>query len=175
DTGGWAATYGGTGNDLASSIHETRDGGYIVAGSTNSFGARKADAWVLKLRPDGTVEWQKTYGGLEDDGALSICQTSDGGYVVAGGTRSFGAGKKDCWVLKLRADGTVEWQKTYGGAGEELATCIQQTVDGGYILVGSTWWRDKTWVLKLRADGTVEWQWTYWGNAQHIQQTGDGG
>ncbi|HHT9118139.1 MAG TPA: hypothetical protein ACFYD1_05875, partial [Candidatus Hypogeohydataceae bacterium YC38] len=113
---GWAAIYGGANEERAYSIQQTSNGGYIVAGWTRSFGAGEADAWVLKLKADGTVEWQKTYGGVKDDMAYSIQQTSDGGYIVAGGTKSFGAGEADAWVLKLRADGTVEWQKTCGGA-----------------------------------------------------------
>ncbi|HHT9155282.1 MAG TPA: hypothetical protein ACFYD5_05660, partial [Candidatus Tripitaka sp. YC43] len=155
------------GGDWANSIQQTSDGGYIVAGSTGSFGAGKKDAWVLKLGPDGLVEWQKTYGGVRGEGAESIQQTSDGGFIVAGNTDSFGAGKEDFWVLKLRPDGLVEWQKTYGGDGADWANSIQQTSDGGYIVAGYTGsfgaGEDDIWVLKLRADGAVEWQKTYGG------------
>ncbi len=184
---GWAATYGGNNRDKARSIQQTRDGGYIVAGGTSSFGAGGGDVWVLKLRPDGTVEWQKTYGGDNPDGASSIRQTGDGGYIVAGGTRSFGAGNGDFWVLKLRPDGTIEWQKTYGGDNQEGAFSIQQTTDGGYIVAGATGSfgaeEDEEdydfWVLKLGHDGTVEWQKAYGGVhldlADSIQQTSDGG
>ena len=165
---GWAATYGGAKNDRAHSIHEASDGGYIVAGATDSFGAGDRDAWVLKLKPDGTIDWQKAYGGEKDEVIYSIQQTVDGGYVLAGWTESFGAGDSDVWVLKLRADGTVEWQKTYGEAKEEGDSCIQQTSDGGYIVVGGTRsfgdnGRGQAWVLKLRVDGSVEWQKTYGG------------
>ena len=179
----WQKTYGGSGIDVAHSIQQTSDGGYIVAGSTNSFGAGGYDIWVLKLNSDGTVAWQKTYGGASSDGASSIRQTSDGGYIVAGGTNSFGAGEGDIWVLKLNSDGTVAWQKTYGGAGDDLAFSIQQTSDGGYIVAGRTYSfgageRD-FWVLKLNSDGTVAWQKTYGGGvideATSIQQTSDGG
>ncbi|HHT9158215.1 MAG TPA: hypothetical protein ACFYEA_11530 [Candidatus Tripitaka californicus] len=184
ETMGWAATYGGEDWDVAESVQQTREGGYIVAGSTKSFGAGKDDVWVLKLRPDGTIDWQKAYGGEKDEVIYSIQQTVDGGYVLAGWTESFGAGDSNVWVLKLRADGTVEWQKTYGEAKEEGASCIQQTSDGGYIVVGGTRsfgdnGRGQAWVLKLRVDGSVEWQKTYGGAssdwARSIQQTNDGG
>ena len=180
----WAATYGGANRDEGHSIQQTSDGGYIVAGGTESFGAGNGDLWVLKLRPDGTVEWQRTYGGESPDGASSIQQTSDGGYVVAGGTKSFGAGNGDFWVLKLGPDGTVEWQRTYGGDKQDAALSIQQTGDGGYIVAGATasfGVEDDydSWVLKLGHDGTVEWQKTFggdgWAWAHSVQQTGDGG
>ena len=157
---GWAATYGGASNDMAYSVQETNEGGYVVAGRTKAFGAGREDFWVLKLRNDGTVEWQKTYGGDNYDWVKSIQQAGEGGYIVAGETSSFGAGKDDIWLLRLRPDGTVEWQKTYGGDKDDWAESVQQTTDGGYIVAGGTtsfgvrW--GKAWVLKLRANGTVE-------------------
>jgi len=179
----WANTYGGSSDDYAYSIQQTSDGGYIVAGYTNSFGAGGTDAWVLKLDANGNVQWQKTYGGSSDDYAYSIQQTSDGGYIVAGYTESFGAGYADVWVLKLDANGNVQWQKTYGGSGWDEAYSIQRTLDGGYIVAG---WTDSfgaggtdAWVLKLDANGNVQWQKTYGGTyddyANSIQQTSDGG
>ncbi len=178
----WQNTYGGTGDDGAGAIQQTSDGGYIVAGSTASFGAGSADVWILKLNADGTVAWQNTYGGTGDDGAGAIQQTSDGGYIVAGSTALFGAGSADAWVLKLNADGTVAWQKTYGGAGNDYANSVQQTLDGGYIVAGYTdsfgaGYGD-AWILKLNADGTVAWQNAYGGAgadyAAAVQQTSDG-
>ncbi|HHT9140150.1 MAG TPA: hypothetical protein ACFYEA_08615 [Candidatus Tripitaka californicus] len=154
-----------------------------MAGETVSFGAGKDDIWLLKLRPDGTIDWQKTYGGDKDDWAESVQQTTDGGYIVAGGTTSFGVRWGKAWVLKLRADGTVEWQKTYGGIEQDRAKSVQQTTDGGYILAGGTcsFGTEKVdiWVLRLRPDGIVEWQKTYggagWDMAESIHETSDGG
>ncbi|MCP4365206.1 MAG: hypothetical protein GY800_07910 [Planctomycetes bacterium] len=185
----WQKSYGGENWDDASSIQQTRDGGYITAGLTRSFEAVHRDLWVLKLGPAGGVEWQKTYGGEGWDEANYIRQTVDGGYIVAGMTKSFGEGEVDAWVLKLRHDGTVEWQKTYGGAFFDQPHSVQQTTDGGYIVAGMTWPPDPEagrgpgahdfWVLKLRPDGTVEWQKTYGGNyddlGSSIHQTADGG
>jgi uncharacterized delta-60 repeat protein len=181
----WAKTYGGTDYDYAYSIYQTSDGGYIVAGITYSFGAGGWDFWVLKLNSDGAVAWQKSYGGVNHDYAYSIQQTIDGGYIVAGLTYSSGAGNDDSWVLKLTSDGSVSWQKTYGGTSYEETDSIQQTSDGGYIVAGRTksfgaggW---DIWVLKLNSDGTVAWQKRYGGvndDGEYliaIQQTSDGG
>jgi uncharacterized delta-60 repeat protein len=173
----WQKTYGGNGWDEASSIQQTSDGGYIVAGTTGSFGGGVADFWVLKLNPDGAIAWQKTYGGSADDRARCIQQTSDDGYIVAGESDSFEAYNRDLWVLKLDSDGAIAWQKTYGGSVWENVNSIQQTSDGGYIVTGATAsFGAGSWVLKLNSDGTVVWQKTYGGTeAYSIQQTSDGG
>lgn len=178
----WQKTYGGFDIDWTHYIQQTSDGGYIAAGETKSFGVGRGDLWVLKLGADGTVEWQKTYGGVASDVAESIHQTHDGGYIVAGETTSFGAGREDFWILKLRPDGTVEWEKTYGGVGNDRAYSVQQTSDGKYIVAGETWSfgaGGNLWILKLRAEGTVEWQKTYAGVTLHtthsLRRTSDGG
>jgi len=179
----WQKTYGGYSSERAHSIQQTSDGGYIVAGEAHSFGAGSGDVWVLKLASDGTIEWQKTYGGYNSEEAYSIQQTGDGGYIVAGEARSFGVGNKDIWVLKLASGGSIEWQKTYGGDSQEEAYSIRQTTDGGYIVAGETesFGVEDTdiWVLKLASDGSIEWQKTYGGDSQEeaysIRQTTDGG
>jgi uncharacterized delta-60 repeat protein len=179
----WQKTYGGRSEDRAFSIQQTSDGGYIVAGYTGSFGAGGGDFWVLKLSGRGDVVWQKSYGEKREDSANSIRQTSDGGYIVAGYTGSFGAGLDDFWVLKLDASGDVVWQKTYGGESRDRARSIQQTSDGGYIVAGYTGsfgaGSYDSWVLKLDVSGDVVWQKTYggkeWDEASSIQQTSDGG
>jgi uncharacterized delta-60 repeat protein len=179
----WQKTYGGPDFEYAHSIQQTSDGGYIALGNTYSFGAGFADIWVLKLNSDGSVAWQKTYGGSKGDYASSIQQTSDGGYILLGATYSFGAGDGDLWVLKLNSDGSVAWQKTYGGSDAEWGSSIQQTLDGGYILLGETYsfgaGGSDLWVLKLDSDGSVAWQKTYGGSDEDsgssIQQASDGG
>ena len=188
----WARTYGGSGDEGTKSIQQTSDGGYLVAGYTRSFGAGDRDVWLLKLNSDGTVAWQKTYGGSGDDWVRSIQQTADGGYIAMGRTSSFGAGDWNIWVLKLYPDdheegpGIVEWQKTYGDFHYVSPHSIRQTSDGGYIILatldfygaGHSGNRDM-WLLKLNSDGTVAWQKTYEGNSEDlgssIQQTSDGG
>jgi len=175
----WARIFGGDDYDFAWSIQQTDDGGYIVAGQTESFGAGDSDIWVLKLSSIGEIEWQKSYGGSDWDRAYSIQQTTDGGYIVAGDTESFDVVGFDIWVLKLSSNGDIEWQKAYG---VEKARSIQQTDDGGYIIAGRTAsfgaGRDIC-VLKLSSNGDIEWQNAYGGDSNDesysIQQTDDGG
>ncbi len=179
----WQKTYGGNGTDEAYSIHQTSDNGYIVAGDTLSFGKGQSDIWVLKLSPDGGVFWQKTFGGVGNDHTKSIKQTSDGGYVVAGYTESFGAGSFDIWVLKLSPVGEVLWQKTYGGSNNEGTFSIIETSDKGYAVAGYTESFGKgqsdAWVFKLNPDGEVLWQKTYGGSnldyGKSIFETSDKG
>ncbi|MDH5466520.1 MAG: hypothetical protein OEY25_03790 [Candidatus Aminicenantes bacterium] len=179
----WQYTYGSISSDYASSIQQTSDGGYIVAGSSESFGDIDSDFWILKLDSNGDIEWQYVYGAIQDDSFHSIQQTSDGGYIVAGDTLSFGDGSDDIWVLKLFSTGEIEWQRAYGGDGGDYARSIQQTSDGGYVVAGYTssfgMGSVDFWILKLNSSGEIEWQRAYGGSngdyAQSIQQTSDGG
>jgi hypothetical protein len=179
----WQKTYGGSGYDIAPSVRQTSDGGYVVAGETSSFGAGGADIWVLKLDGNGNIQWQKAYGGVSDDMAYSVRPTLDAGYIVAGKTSSFGAGDVDIWVLKLDGSGNVVWKKTYGGVYDDVAYSVQQTSDGGYILAGGRAPADPivndVFLLKLDANGGVVWQETYGGAdddvAYSVKQTSEGG
>jgi len=132
----WQKAYGGAGADTAFSVEPTADGGYVVAGRTESFGAGSADFWVLKLDSTGTLVWQRTYGGSALDWAFAVRQTADGGYLVAGQTLSFGAGKEDVWVLRLDSTGGVLWQRAYGGSELDYAYCIGQASDGSLLVGG---------------------------------------
>lgn len=134
----WQKTYGGSGVDYALSIQQTKDEGYIVVGATYSFGAGDKDVWVLKLDSEGDVEWQSAYGGRKAESARSIQQTKDGGYIVTGWTKSFGAGEDDYLIFKLSSNGSIEWQRTYGGESSDGSSSIQQTEDKGYIVAGDT-------------------------------------
>jgi hypothetical protein len=164
----------------------TSDGGYILAGRTYC-GADWSDFWVLQLDSTGNELWQKTYGGAGSESASSIQNTSDGGYIVAGDTNSFGAGDQDALLLKLDSSGNVIWQKIYGGSSDDTFSSIQQTTDGGHIVAGSKgsvppddgFGLQDLWVLKLDSTGKVVWQNIYGESgmekANSIQQTSDGG
>jgi hypothetical protein len=134
----WAKTYGGTYSEWASSVQQTSDGGYIVAGRTYSFGAGLDDIFLIKTDANGNIQWAKTYGGTNYDYAYSVQHTSDGGYIVAGSTESFGAGGWDIFLIKTDANGNIIWAKTYGGTDWDFASSVQQTSDGGYIVAGYT-------------------------------------
>jgi hypothetical protein len=180
----WTKTYGGPAYDEGYSVCETSDSGYIVAGYTSSFGAGKEDVWLLKTDPNGDTLWTKTYGGPERDQARSVQQTSDGGYIVAGYTYSFGAGEADFWLLKTDADGDTLWTRTYGDTGWDLGSSVQQTPDEGYIIVGSTasvgpGEIQHVYVIKTDADGDTLWTRIYSGGAGYtrgisVKRTSDG-
>lgn len=160
----WQHVYGGSHYDSASSIQQTYDGGYIIAGSTRSFSTDQNDydMWILKLSSEGDIKWQKTYGGSGNDNALCIQQTNDEGYIVSGCTTSFSTSKGggyDFIILKLSSKGKIEWQKTYGAGHDERAYSIQQTYDGGFIVAGSTQsfgaGGDDFWIFKLDPNGEL--------------------
>ncbi len=179
----WAKTYGGTYGDYAYSVQQTSDGGYIVAGRTGSFGAGNWDIFLIKTDANGNIQWAKTYGGTNSDEAYSVQQTSDGGYVVAGYTNSFGAGYSDFFLIKTDANGNIIWAKTYGGTGNDWAYSVQQTSDDGYIVAGFTTsfgaGNYDIFLIKTDANGNVQWAKTYGGIgndwAYSVQQTSDGG
>jgi hypothetical protein len=134
----FAKIYGGTWDDWANSVQQTSDGGYILAGLTYSFGAGYYDIFLIKTDVNGNIIWAKTYGGTDWDWANSVQQTSDGGYILAGLTYSFGAGLADIFLIKTDANGNIQWAKTYGGTGDDRAYSVQQMSDGGYIVAGWT-------------------------------------
>jgi hypothetical protein len=179
----WAKTYGGGDGDGAFSVQQTSDGGYIVAGHTYSFGAGDFDIFLIKTDANGNLQWAKTYGGTYWDDARSVQQTSDGGYIVVGLTNSFGAGGGDIFLIKTDASGNVQWAKTYGGTSADEAFSVQQTSDGGYIVVGLTnsfgAGTEDIFLIKTDASGNLQWAKTYGGaigdRALSVQQTSDGG
>ncbi len=178
----WTKTYGGSSDDWGYSVEQTQDGGYIIAGYTESFGAGYYDVYLIKTDANGNVEWTKTYGGSDYDGGYSVQQTQDGGYIIAGETYSFGAGESDVYLIKTDANGNVEWTKTYGDIDHDRATSVQQTNDGGFIIAG-TYWFDPgygyVYLIKTNVYGNAEWTKTYGGSYQDegmsVQQTKDGG
>ena len=179
----WQRTYGASHLDRGWSVQQTSDGGYIVGGATKSFGAGNSDIWILKLDSSGGIEWQRTYGGTDWDGSPYIQEAAGGGYIIAAGTDSFGAGGSDSWILKLDSSGDIEWQRTYGGSLGDGSRCVQLTSDGGYIIAGWTVsfgaGGGDSWILKLDSSGDIEWQQTYGGilddEAKDIKPTSDGG
>ena len=145
----FAKTFGGSKNEVFYSIDKTIDGGYVIAGYTQSVDgdiitktAASFDFWIQKFSIDNTLEWQKTFGGSEDDSAASIIQTKDGGFAVLGYSKSsdtdvsVNAGDKDFWFLKLSNSGNLLWEKTFGFSGADYGTTLLEAKDGGFLITG---------------------------------------
>lgn len=222
----WQKSIGGKGFDLLQSIKGTRDGGFILGGTSssgNSFEKKEdckglTDFWVIKLDASGNEQWQRTIGGDGQDELLCAFQTKDGGYILGGSSSSspssitnvkaegkmaesstidlYGKSEKsrgnmDYWVVKLDKQGVIEWQKTYGGRYADLLRSMEQTTDNGYILAGysnSPLSGDKTdgnkgvgdyWIVKIDDIGAIQWQKTYGADGDDqpyvIHQTIEGG
>jgi hypothetical protein len=179
----WTKTIGGPADEIGFSLIQTSDGGYAIAGPTQSFGAGKWDVYVVKLDANGNLQWTKTIGGKKDDVGTSLIQTSDGGYAIAGYTESFGAGGLDVYVVKLDANGNLQWTKTIGGKKEDVGFSLIQTSDGGYAIAGATTsfgaGEADVYVVKLDANGNLQWTKTIGAKNQNlikssIIQTSDG-
>jgi len=200
----WQKCLGGAGRDWAESIVQTPDGGYAIAGLTNSrngdvsgFHGGLYDAWIAKLDTIGTLQWQRCFGGDSTDWASSIALTADSGFIVAGATLSNNNGDvagyhgdTDAWVVKLSATGATQWQKCLGGSGWDQAWSVIPTADGGYAVAGQTASQDgdvsgqhggkngDAWIVKLDALGSTQWQQCFGGSstdaAYSIIQTLDG-
>jgi len=134
----WDEIYGGAGDDREFRMVQTADGGYALAGKTNSFGAGGYDAYLIKTDSNGDMQWNRTYGGTNDDYSHFVVQTSDDGYALAGATLSFGAGGWDFWLVKTDSKGNQQWNKSYGGSNDDQAQSLTQADDGGYAVAGYT-------------------------------------
>jgi uncharacterized repeat protein (TIGR02543 family) len=181
--GQWARTFGGSNHERAYSIRQTSDGGYIVAGYTESFGAGDADFWLLKLSSTGAIEGEMAFGGSSLDKAYCILETDDGGAVAAGDTESFGAGGADIWIIKFDSDSAIEEEGTIGGSSYDFIYSLQPTSDGGAIIAAETYsfgaGESDIWLLKASSTGDIEGQATFGGSSydwpSFIQETSDGG
>ena len=179
----WTRTYGGTESDVGACVNQTFDGGFIIVGSTQSYGAGDNDIWLIKTNVFGDTLWTKTFGGSSYDVGNFVEQTADSGYIICGYTYSFGLGNADIWLIKIDIMGDTLWTKTYGGINQDVGGAVQQTIDGGYILTGST--RsfgsgvDDVWILKTDESGDTLWSKIYGGSSYEwgysIQQTADSG
>jgi uncharacterized delta-60 repeat protein len=162
----WQNSLGGSGDDIAFSVQQTSDGGYVIAGYTESEDGDVSqnhgrwDTWIVKLKKDGKLDWQKSVGGPGHDKVNSVLQTEDGGYIAAGCAPKRDGGDTDFWIVKLKTDGTVDWEKSMGGSHFDKASSVQQTKDGGYVIAGSVeserlpghHGRSDFWIVKLKAE-----------------------
>jgi hypothetical protein len=208
----WQKSLGGTNNDDATSILQTSDGGYIVAGYSSSNDGDVVghhvnsmtitnDYWVVKLDGEGVIQWQKSLGGKYEDEATIILPTKDGGYIVGGGAASNDGDVTghhgstyifDCWVVKINDTGAIQWQKSFGGSNADEVESIKETNEGGYIVAGYSRSNDGDatinhgnngsedfWVVKLDDTGSLQWQKSLGGSvseiASSVLETADSG
>jgi predicted secreted protein len=159
----WQKTYGGPLNESACVVCKTSDGGYAIMCTTNSYGAGGNDFWLLKTDANGNLQWNNTYGGTGVDNGYDVSQTADGGYALLGETNSFGAGGYDVWVVKTDAAGNMQWNKTYGAVGNDWASNLICTADGGYAVVSysMSFGGYKGWFIKIDSSGNMAWNKTY--------------
>ena len=179
----WNQTFGGTNQDVVSSLVEVNDGGYALAGHTWSYGLGFADFWLVRTDINGNILWNQTFGGIEGEHAHSLIETSDGGFAITGYTSSIGAGGSDFWLVKTDSFGFMEWNQTYGGASNEIANSLVESEDGGLVIAGYTTsfgaGNMDMWLVKTDENGDMEWNKTYGGidyeQAFSVIQTSDGG
>lgn len=178
----WDKTFGGDGKDQPYSMKRTNDGGFVIAGYTDSMGEGGGDAYAIKTDAEGNKLWERTYGGNGIDVAYDIEPTSDGGYIMAGNTESFDDYRGDIYIVKTDSNGNEEWHKTIGDKKEDSAYSVKQTSDGGYIVAGTTEIsNDETagWIIKLDPSGTQKWNIMFKGfpseELYSVQQSDDGG
>lgn len=175
----WNKTFGGTALDWGWSVQETTDNGFIIAGETVSFGSGGYDAWLIKTDNNGNETWNKTFGGFVKDGARSIHQTSDNGYIIGGYADSYGYPGHDVWLIKTDDEGNEEWDSIFGGLESDAAFSVMQTSDQGFITLG---YADSygagnhdAWLIKTDTSGNEEWNKTFgtieWDSGYSVQQT----
>jgi len=201
----WEKTLGGTSDDEAYDVVQTSDGNFVIAGVSKSNDGdvsrhhgsnNNYDYWIVKLNNSGSLLWEKSLGGSSGDFATSISATSDCGVVVAGSSGSTDDdvtshhGNGDYWIVKLDNNGSLKWQKCFGGSLTDFAYCINQTSDGGFIIADSTESSDGDiigfhccftdgWIVKINSTGDMLWNMCYGGSGMDYfysaQETSDGG
>lgn len=166
----WSRIWGGSGEDVGYFVQETRDGEFIVTGSTKSFTMGEELLWLVKTDRNGSLNWDRTFGGFvssSGDGGWSVDETDDGGFITTGYTQSQGNGRKDLWLLKTNGQGSRIWDKTFGGREDDVGMSVLQSRDGGYIVAGRTAsfgkGGDDIWLLKTDSQGDELWNETFGG------------
>jgi hypothetical protein len=197
----WQRCLGGSNWDAANALIQTSDGSFLVAAVAKSDDGDVSnphgehDCWLIKMNDEGSILWEKTYGGSGYDVFNSVQELNEGGYIVAGSTSSYDGdvvdhhGASDLWLLKTDTDGNLLWKKTFGGSTWDGCEEVLQTTDGGFILTGYTESNDGDvsghhglkdfWVVKLSSTGAIQWQKALGGtgfdNLRGIVQSNDGG
>lgn len=176
-------TYGGPEKEAAFKLAKTYDGGYALSGETESFGSNGRDIYLIKTDGNGVLQWSVVYSGIGADYSTNIIETSDHGFLIAGGTTSFGSGSDDALLLKTDATGVPLWSKVYGGSQQDYFLSVAQVNDGGFIAVGTTasYGAGSYDILVVRTNASGDTLWTRilggtsYEDATNIIQTADSG
>jgi hypothetical protein len=178
----WSKTFGGVENDLAMTVRNTSDGGFILGGRNEPCRNCPDNMYLIKTDSQGNEEWSKSFGGNEDDYIHSVNTTNDGGYILGGYTNSFDNGNYDMFLVKIDNLGNQEWSKTFGGSAIDVGEEVVQTTDDGYVFVG---WSDSFgsdryfYIVKTDSNGNEEWSKSFpnsgYGTAYSVKQTSDNG
>jgi hypothetical protein len=178
----WYRTFGGTDSDAGLSVQQCIDGGYIITGYSDWYGPNDGDILLIKTDSSGHQQWNRIFGGRETDVGWGVQQTTDGGYIIVGKTQSYGAGNNKVWLIKTDSTGHQQWNRIFGGHRADFGSGVQQTADGGYIIIGTAYCvlGDDVQLIKTDSLGNRQWERTYgvdgeedWGAS--VQQTTDGG
>jgi len=178
----WYRTLGGIGCDAALNVQQCTDGGYIITGYSDWYGACDGDVLLIKTDSTGNQQWYRTFGGRDCDIGWGVQQTTDGGYIIVGKTQSYGAGNNKVWLIKTDSTGHQQWNRIFGGHRTDYGSGVQQTTDGGYVIIGTAYCilGDDVELIKTDSLGNRQWERTYgvdgeedWGAS--VQQTTDGG
>ena len=180
----WNTTFDGSWYDRGKAILETDEGGFVVLGTTTHYGDGGYNVWLVKVDANGDSLWSRTYGDpvLEERGH-SIDYTSDGGYIISGATNIQSPDNADVWLIKVDSEGNEEWSRSYGGPEDERGLCVLQTLDGGYIIAGTTedagWRTYAIWLVRTDSVGDTLWTRKHGGStetsANCLRNTTDGG
>jgi hypothetical protein len=178
----WSRFFGGSAYDMAYTVEQTSDDGYIAVGYTLSSGAGNEDVYLVRTDALGSLEWEKTYGGTGSDYGRCVRQTSDGGYIITGYTTSFGTGGFDVYLIRTDALGDTLWTRTYGGGNDDISYSLQVTADEGYIISAKTTsfgaGANDAYLIRTDAGGDTLWTRTYGGTGTdkgyYVQLTLDG-
>ena len=179
----WTKTFGGAGLDLGADVQILEDGGFILLGSTESFGNGSSDIWLIKTDSQGETTWAKTFGDNSSAYGKSILKTPDDGYIIRGVTESFGYGNTALVLIKIDSTGDKIWDNAFGGSNGEGGNALRETNDGGHILICHSYIHENSAydirLIKIDGNGSVDWDKTFGGITHNygfsVLQTFDGG
>ena len=179
----WQRSYGDAQDETANSIDISNGGGFIITGEVINANTGFGLCYLMKIDDEGELSWSNTFGGSQNDNGFSVTSTNDGGFAITGVTRSLGDNDGDAWLIKVSGSGAIQWERTYGGEDTEFGRAIQQTVDGGYIIIGQTEsfgiGSSDAYLLKTDSEGNEMWSQSFGGQGtdqgRYVVETADQG